>query len=328
MQTPQAAKKTERAGSLADAKREVSSLAGRVLAKVAGAATGLGSQLAALKPKGVAPATAPKIGGQPEPAPEPKKDPAVNPNTESEHVKGASYEAIKGQPFVKGSTDDKDIAANDVTQGQLGDCYFVAALAAIAHRSPETLRQRVKDHGNGTYTVSFHEGGDVVVDNRFPVKGGSVQFAAKGDEGATEGAELWVMLIEKAWAKLKGGYEEIRGNKIKMSSTDAMQAITGKETREIKDHAAMGDEELVQVLQDAQDQGWPVTLGVKNLTDEAEIKACRAAGLSKNHAFAVLEVDKAGKSVKVHNPWGVEYAATVSVDAIKKYVRQIQINKD
>jgi hypothetical protein len=326
MQMPQAAKKAEQAAALVDAKKEVKTQASKVLSKeTAAQKPGLAAQQAALKPKPVA---APRVGGLPEPAPDPKKDPALNPNSESEHVKGATYEAVKGKAFVKGAADTKDIDPNDVSQGQLGDCYFVAALAALAHQSPETLRQRVKENGDGTYTVTFHEGGDVVVDGRFPTKNGNVQFASKGDESPAEGAELWVMLIEKAWAKLKGGYEDIRGSKVRMSSTDAMQAITGKETRVLRP-GSMNEAELFTVLADAQAKGWPATLGVKNLTDVNEIKAAKATGLVPNHAFAILKVDQAAKTLTLYNPWGAEYKVPpITFDTLSKYVQNIQINKD
>ena len=333
MQTPLAAKKAENATARTEAKREVKAQATQALLKETQQKPGLAAQAAALKPK---PATAPvvipkapvKVGGQPEPAPDPKKDPTVNPTSESEHVKGATYEPVKGKPFVKGASDEKDIDPNDVNQGQLGDCYFVAALAALAKQSPETLRQRVKDNGNGTYTVTFAEGGDVVVDGRFPMKNGQVQFAGKGDETPAEGAELWVMLIEKAWAKLKGGYEDIRGSKVRMSSTDAMQAITGKETRTLRP-GSMGEDELFTVLADAEAKGWPVTLGVKNVSDPNEVRAVKATGLVPNHAFAVMKVDRPGKTLSVYNPWGAEYKVpALTYDSLSKYVQTIQINKD
>lgn len=316
---------------------------------------GLAAQAASLKPAG------PTVGGKPEPGPfdvlrdwfgggdgkdakdvtpvkkdppkpkkplDPMKDPAKNPDTESEHVKGAAYEVVKGTAFIQGKGDEKDIDANDVSQGKLGDCYFVAALAAIAKRSPETLRKKITDNGDGTYIVHFSEGGDVVVDSRFPTKGGKIQFAEEGDKDKASGTELWVMLIEKAWAKQKGGYEVIRGNKIKMSSTDAMQAITGKGTRRVRP-ANMKEDELFEILSNAEEKGWPCTMGVKNVKDPADIKAAKAAGLVPNHAYAIMSVDAKAKTLTVYNPWGKEYKVEpVNFEKLQKFVSNININKD
>ncbi len=234
---------------------------------------------------------------------DPTKDPTSNPDTESEHVKGAKYEKVEGSAFIKGAGDANDIDPNDVSQGQLGDCYFVAALAAIAKNSPDTLRRMITDNKNGTYNVRFHEGGDVVVDNQFAKKDGAVQFAAEGDTDAKQGTELWVMLIEKAWAKLKGGYEVVRGSKVKMSSTEA--------------------------ISNAMTQGWPATIGVKNITEKAAADECKKTGLVPNHAFAIMGVNTNSKTIQVYNPWGKEYKVPdITMATLKKYVDTVHINKD
>jgi len=268
-----------------------------------------------------------KIGGQPEPAKDPKKDPTVNPDTESEHVKGAEYTEIKGAPFIQGAKDTTDIQANDVSQGQLGDCYFIASLAALAHTNPELIRNRIKDNGDGTYTVSFNEGGDVIVDGKFPTKGGDVQFAGKGDEDEKKGSELWVMLVEKAWAKIKGGYELIRGSKVRMTSTDAMESFAGGDTLS-KNPSTMNDDEMFKVLGEAVDNKWAATIGVKNVTNPDEIKAVKDSGLVPNHAYAILDVDVKNKTITVYNPWGDEYKVpALSADVLRKYVNVMHVNK-
>ena len=43
--------------------------------------------------------------------------------------------------------------ATDVNQGDVGDCYFLAGLAAIAEDRTEVIRQRVVDFDDGTYGV-------------------------------------------------------------------------------------------------------------------------------------------------------------------------------
>ena len=45
---------------------------------------------------------------------------------------------------------------DDIDQGSVGDCYFVAALSAIAGTNPDVIRQTVADLGDGTYAVNFH----------------------------------------------------------------------------------------------------------------------------------------------------------------------------
>ena len=104
-----------------------------------------------------------------------------------------------------------DINPDDISQGCLGDCYFLAVLSALAE-FPERIKalfvtQEVNDAG--IYLMKFHINGVeklVMVDDYLPIRqDGSLAFA-----GAKEG-ELWVSLLEKGWAKLHQTYARIEG---------------------------------------------------------------------------------------------------------------------
>jgi len=90
----------------------------------------------------------------------------------------------------------------------------------------------------------------------------------------------------------------------------------------------LSDEQLFVLLGEAQDNNWGATLGVKNLANADEIKACKEKGLVPNHAYAVLNVDMKNKTVEVYNPWGAEYkVAPLAGEVIRKYVNSLHINK-
>ena len=61
----------------------------------------------------------------------------------------------KHNPLFHDGTPTKD----DVYQGGVGDCYFMATLAAVAKAKPEHIRKMVVDLGDGTYAVKFIENG-------------------------------------------------------------------------------------------------------------------------------------------------------------------------
>ena len=44
--------------------------------------------------------------------------------------------------------------ADDVAQGDVGDCFFLATLASVAKVDPNLIRQSVVDLGDGTYAVA------------------------------------------------------------------------------------------------------------------------------------------------------------------------------
>ena len=99
-----------------------------------------------------------------------------------------------------------EISPEDVVQGQLGDCYFVAALAALAATPAgrAQIRQMIHDNGDGTFTVTFANGQKVTVDDDFWVGADGVRYAKVGDD-------LWAAILEKAYAQRAGDYENIVG---------------------------------------------------------------------------------------------------------------------
>ncbi len=68
-----------------------------------------------------------------------------------------------------------NFSSEDIKQGQLGNCYFVTALASIAHCT-EVLRSRIpkfREYGSKTtaFEVNLFESGksiSIMVDNLFP----------------------------------------------------------------------------------------------------------------------------------------------------------------
>jgi hypothetical protein len=93
---------------------------------------------------------------------------------------------------------------SDIRQGAVGDCYFLASLASIAYTDPEIIRQMIAPLGDGSYAVRFITGSGsecyVRVDADLPGSGGSLAYAKITPDG-----ELWVALVEKAFAVFRGG---------------------------------------------------------------------------------------------------------------------------
>lgn len=43
----------------------------------------------------------------------------------------------------------------DVEQGSVGDCYFMAAVASVIQHGPKQLMDNIRDNGDNTVTVRF-----------------------------------------------------------------------------------------------------------------------------------------------------------------------------
>ncbi|MCS6782793.1 MAG: C2 family cysteine protease, partial [Gloeomargarita sp. SKYG98] len=103
--------------------------------------------------------------------------------------------------YVDGSLFQNGISANDVVQGAVGDCYYLATLASIAHEQPSYIQNMFIDNGDGTFTVRFFNDGVadyVTVDRFLPTNSnGQAVYARWGVDN-----ELWVALAEKAYAQL------------------------------------------------------------------------------------------------------------------------------
>ena len=129
---------------------------------------------------------------------------------------------------------ESSISMEDVLQGGIGDCYFLAALTAICEH-PEMIVQVFRTltvPENGCYEIVAKIDGFwqiILLDDWFPVEKGTRRpiFAQPN------GSEIWVMLLEKAWAKINGGYLNIMGgmpcNMLKTFTSFATEYILHKD---------------------------------------------------------------------------------------------------
>ena len=100
------------------------------------------------------------------------------------------------------------IDSNDIKQGYCGDCYFLSSVSSIAE-FPDRIRaifltEELNDAG--CYAVELHINGEkhtVVVDDRFPY---CTQKETWAFSRPSESSEIWVLILEKAWAKVYGSY--------------------------------------------------------------------------------------------------------------------------
>ncbi|XP_022089752.1 calpain-9-like [Acanthaster planci] len=105
----------------------------------------------------------------------------------------------------------------DVIQGILSDCWFLAACAGIAQH--KDLVRRVSYIGAIHFKFwRFGRWVDVVIDDRLPTKNNRLVFASSSEKN-----EFWPALMEKAYAKLNGTYQGLSGG----MAADAFVDLTG-----------------------------------------------------------------------------------------------------
>ncbi|NXK36624.1 CAN13 protein, partial [Piprites chloris] len=114
----------------------------------------------------------------------------------------------------------------DIMQGEIGDCWMLAALGSLTLRKQFLENVLPKDQGfqddyAGIFHFRFWQYGDwvdVVIDDRLPILNGRYLSVHPRTSN-----EFWPSLLEKAYAKLQGSYENLNGGYL----SDALVDLTG-----------------------------------------------------------------------------------------------------
>lgn len=97
---------------------------------------------------------------------------------------------------------------DDIMQGKLGDCYFVASLSSVAANNPQIIRDMMKDNGDGTVTVRLYDEKEngklepiyINVEKSVPVIKLRKADGSQSVEDINAKGTLWVQMLEKAFA--------------------------------------------------------------------------------------------------------------------------------
>ena len=119
---------------------------------------------------------------------------------------------------------DLDHLYYDIEQSSLGDCYFLSSIAVINESILQDLFVTKSINEQGLYLVNFYIRGRkwvMSVDDEFlfEKKYDNLRFSKYRPESNT----LWVPIIEKAFAKLRGNYDNV----IAGNPANALRLLTG-----------------------------------------------------------------------------------------------------
>ncbi|CAH8432796.1 unnamed protein product [Schistosoma rodhaini] len=202
----------------------------------------------------------------------------------------------------------------DIKQGELGNCWVIAALASLS-MYPELFNQVVPPDQSfeksskypyvGMFWFRFWRFGDwydVVVDDRLPTRNGHLVFMHSADSN-----EFWSALLEKAYAKLVSSYDALRGG----CTAEAMEDFTGGLT-ELVDLGAKAPTNLFGIMEHALNRASLMACSID--ADPHEIEANGPLGLILGHAYSVTDIrqvhtnygSQSIRLIRLRNPWGNE----------------------
>lgn len=113
---------------------------------------------------------------------------------------------------------------------------------------------------------------------------------------------LWGALLEKAWAKVKGNYDNIDGGFV----NTGMRALAGVPVFSYKKTDYQTDAkitELYNILKAADDANYVIGFGTDGNGNDQENNSCNMA---MSHAYTILSVFEldSTKVILARNPWG------------------------
>lgn len=239
------------------------------------------------------------------------------------------------------------IVPSAVDQGNIGNCYFMAALAAVADTDPQAIKEMIKDNGDGTYTVTFPGDKDHPVRVYAPTPEEMATFAGTDGEHG-----IWSAVIEKAFREKSGSTYNDRGNTVgyglqiltgqNVNVTDftffSLQGVvrgpdgkpllgvpwpfsdTSNEEVDRRLREAIAND-LPIVASTSVDSGLASKIGISNNPGE----------IPSSHVYTVVDYDAESKAVKLRNPWGSggQYGEffTLSLDEFTKYFSSMAVPK-
>eukprot|EP01022_Parablepharisma_sp_SALTPOND_P026586 TRINITY_DN64445_c0_g1_i1.p1 TRINITY_DN64445_c0_g1~~TRINITY_DN64445_c0_g1_i1.p1 ORF type:complete len:1204 (-),score=5.94 TRINITY_DN64445_c0_g1_i1:53-3520(-) len=230
----------------------------------------------------------------------------VHPSQIGRHGKLADYswkrakEIFGKKPFEV----FEGIDINDIQQGALGDCYFLCSIAAVAEFPDRIMNLFLTKSSNdaGCYALTCYVMGQprtIVLDDYFPYDNECrcLSFVKP------KGNEIWVLLLEKAWAKVNGSFSNI----VSGQGIEGLSFLTGAPCEYVTHDEVKNKDEIWLKIKAADEKDYIMTASGSGPLLSEEYTA---VGLIKNHAYSLIGVKEVSyngypiRLVQLRNPWG------------------------
>lgn len=194
------------------------------------------------------------------------------------------------------------VEPGDIKQGYLGDCYFLAGLAALAERPDRIFNLFLLQEMNEIkyFSVKMLFKGKwmtIDMDEYVPYLHGKPAFTKANDN------ELWVILLEKAWAKLYTSYKRIEAG----YPEEPLHDLTGAPIKQLYlKHSSFNAERDWNYLVEASLKEYSMVASSMPGSDTNK----SYSGVVQGHAYTVLNATVLNvggnqeRIMQLRNPWG------------------------
>ncbi|NXT21107.1 CAN13 protein, partial [Syrrhaptes paradoxus] len=192
----------------------------------------------------------------------------------------------------------------DIMQGEIGDCWMLAALGSLTLQKHFLENVLPKDQGfqedyAGIFHFRFWQCGDwvdVVIDDRLPFLNG--RYLSVHSRMSNE---FWPSLLEKAYAKLRGSYQNLHGGYL----SDALVDLTGgvQVQFSLKDPPPDLEEIVKAAIKSRCLMGCSTSSQLRRYVELRN-------GIIQGHAYTVTGAEKIPYKngmkyiIRIWNPWG------------------------
>jgi hypothetical protein len=258
---------------------------------------------------------------------------------EYRELRGALFvDRASGRPARTREERLEAVRRTEIRQGALGNCAFLSAVGALARLIPERLVDLFADEAEDRCSVTLFEDSAharlplvgrvplvrelrfgrprpvrLTMHYRFPVwrERGSPSFVAPFSRPGL--CELWLMVLEKAYAQLQGSYLLAQVG----LGAHALGTLTGAPVR-LHEPGVLGLERL-GALVDARHAILATTLPNVLAGGRFALPRDHVAKLFPVHVYQVQHVEPARERIQLINPHGPDRSVTISYEELCRY---------
>jgi hypothetical protein len=180
----------------------------------------------------------------------------------------------------------QDIRAEAVTQGVIGNCYFLSSLSSVAESNPKIVHDMIQNNGDGTFNVTFPGDPQCSIYVKAPSETEMKLFNGGGAHG------IWASVIEKAHGDYRRLKDPSIDNGLAAEGADggghpheSLQLLTGRPGHRHR-LSDLGMEGVRELLTESFKIGKTPLVG--STLPEKDNSKTTPAGLPRQHAISIL----------------------------------------